>query len=154
MPLFLGFYLVFLYTISCVCIEHTNIQNTLAIYTPMIYTAPCVMFGMRADQLRGQVGEGWVRCGNDILPNRTRMLSLILRRIFFCSLGRKIFFFVKLLRPYSTWCQICYCQLRFFFIFAVLGTLKIIENIEFLMRMHCLYAYPGHTHQFLMQLYL
>ncbi len=37
---------------------------------------------MRADPLRGQVGEGWVRCGTDILPNRTRMLSLILRRIF------------------------------------------------------------------------
>jgi hypothetical protein len=25
----------------------------------MIYTAPCVMFLMRADTLRGQVGEGW-----------------------------------------------------------------------------------------------
>jgi hypothetical protein len=25
----------------------------------MIYTAPCVMFLMRADALRGQVGGGW-----------------------------------------------------------------------------------------------
>jgi hypothetical protein len=25
----------------------------------MIYTAPCVMFLMRADTLRGQVGGGW-----------------------------------------------------------------------------------------------
>jgi hypothetical protein len=25
----------------------------------MIYTAPCVMFLMRADPLRGQVGGGW-----------------------------------------------------------------------------------------------
>jgi hypothetical protein len=31
----------------------------LAIYAPMIYTAPCVMFLMRADPLRGQVGGGW-----------------------------------------------------------------------------------------------
>ncbi len=32
----------------------------LAIYAPMIYTAPCVMFLMRAeaDPLRGQVGGG------------------------------------------------------------------------------------------------
>jgi hypothetical protein len=25
----------------------------------MIYTAPCIMFLMRADKLRGQVGGGW-----------------------------------------------------------------------------------------------
>ena len=25
----------------------------------MIYTAPCIMFLMRADTLRGQVGRGW-----------------------------------------------------------------------------------------------
>jgi hypothetical protein len=31
----------------------------LAIYAPMIYTAPRVMFLMRADTLRGQVGGGW-----------------------------------------------------------------------------------------------
>ncbi len=31
----------------------------LAIYAPMLYTAPCVMFLMRADTLRGQVGGGW-----------------------------------------------------------------------------------------------
>ncbi len=28
----------------------------LTIYAPMIYTAPCVMFLMRADALRGEVG--------------------------------------------------------------------------------------------------
>ncbi len=31
----------------------------LAIYAPMIHSAPCVMFLMRADTLRGQVGGGW-----------------------------------------------------------------------------------------------
>ncbi len=31
----------------------------LDIYAPMIYTAYCVMFLMRADLLRGQVGVGW-----------------------------------------------------------------------------------------------
>jgi hypothetical protein len=31
----------------------------LTIYAPMIYTAPCLMFLMRADTLRGQVGGGW-----------------------------------------------------------------------------------------------
>jgi hypothetical protein len=30
-----------------------------SIYASMIYTAPCVMFLMRADTLRGQVGGGW-----------------------------------------------------------------------------------------------
>ncbi len=31
----------------------------LAIYGPMIYTAPYVMLFMRTDTLRGQVGGGW-----------------------------------------------------------------------------------------------
>jgi hypothetical protein len=31
----------------------------ITIYAPMIYTAPCIMFLMRADTLRGQVGGGW-----------------------------------------------------------------------------------------------
>jgi hypothetical protein len=31
----------------------------LAIYAPMIYTTPRIMFLMRADPLRGQVGGGW-----------------------------------------------------------------------------------------------
>ncbi len=31
----------------------------IAIYAPMIYAAPCLMFLMRADTLRGQVGGGW-----------------------------------------------------------------------------------------------
>ncbi len=33
-------------------------RKILAIYAPMIYTAPCVMFLMRADTLRGQIGKG------------------------------------------------------------------------------------------------
>ncbi len=31
----------------------------ITIYAPMIYKAPRVMFLMRADTLRGQVGGGW-----------------------------------------------------------------------------------------------
>jgi hypothetical protein len=31
----------------------------LTSYAPMIYTAPCVMFLMRADTLRGQLGGCW-----------------------------------------------------------------------------------------------
>jgi hypothetical protein len=31
----------------------------MASYAPMIKTAPCDMFLMRADLLRGQVGGGW-----------------------------------------------------------------------------------------------
>jgi hypothetical protein len=31
----------------------------LTIYAPMIYTAPCIMFWMRAYPLRGEVGGGW-----------------------------------------------------------------------------------------------
>ncbi len=31
----------------------------IAIYTPMIYTAPCILFWMRAYPSRGQVGGGW-----------------------------------------------------------------------------------------------
>jgi hypothetical protein len=30
----------------------------LAIYAPVIYAAPCIMFLMRADPLRGQLGGG------------------------------------------------------------------------------------------------
>ncbi len=33
-------------------------QCILAIYVHMIYTAPCLMFWMRAGPLRGQVGGG------------------------------------------------------------------------------------------------
>jgi hypothetical protein len=38
-------------------INVTNIE--LAIYANLIYTAPYVLFLMRADPLRGQVGGGW-----------------------------------------------------------------------------------------------
>jgi hypothetical protein len=31
----------------------------ITIYAPMIYTAPCIMFWMRAYPLRGQAGGGW-----------------------------------------------------------------------------------------------
>jgi hypothetical protein len=36
-----------------------NPDAKLAIYGTMIYTAPYVMFLMREDPLRGQVGGGW-----------------------------------------------------------------------------------------------
>ncbi len=31
----------------------------ITIYAPMIYTAPCIMFWMRAYPLQGKVGGGW-----------------------------------------------------------------------------------------------
>jgi hypothetical protein len=34
-------------------------RDIIAIYAPMIYTAPCIMFWIRAYPLRGQVKEGW-----------------------------------------------------------------------------------------------
>ncbi len=36
-----------------------GVYSILAIYAPMIYTTPCIMFLMRADTLRGRVGGGW-----------------------------------------------------------------------------------------------
>ncbi len=36
-----------------------RIPTVLTIYAPMVYTAPCRMFLMRADTVRGQVGGGW-----------------------------------------------------------------------------------------------
>ncbi len=36
-------------------------QVELAIYGPMIYTAPYAMLLMRANPLRGQVGGGWAQ---------------------------------------------------------------------------------------------
>jgi hypothetical protein len=35
-----------------------KVSRDLTIYAPMIYTAPCVRFLMRADRLRGEGGEG------------------------------------------------------------------------------------------------
>ncbi len=34
-------------------------SKTITIYAPLIYTAPCIMFYMRAYPLRGEVGGGW-----------------------------------------------------------------------------------------------
>jgi hypothetical protein len=34
-------------------------RRSLTIYAPMIYTALCIMFWMRAYPLLGQVGGGW-----------------------------------------------------------------------------------------------
>jgi hypothetical protein len=34
-------------------------QLSLTIYAPAIYTAPCIMFWMRAYTLRGEMGGGW-----------------------------------------------------------------------------------------------
>jgi hypothetical protein len=56
------------------------------------------------------------------------MLSVFLRRIFFWVCAKKKFF----LEAFDT---ICKHQQRFFKIFDVLGTLKIIKKIEFLTRM-------------------
>ena len=36
-----------------------NHHSRITIYVPMIYTAPCVMFLMRADSFCVQVGGGW-----------------------------------------------------------------------------------------------
>jgi hypothetical protein len=38
-------------------------SNEVTIYTPMIYTAPCIMFWMRAYPLLGQVGGGGGQVG-------------------------------------------------------------------------------------------
>jgi hypothetical protein len=34
-------------------------ETRITIYAPMIYTAPCIMFWMRAHPFRGEVGGGW-----------------------------------------------------------------------------------------------
>ncbi len=34
-------------------------EQSVTIYAPMIYTAPCVRYFKRAETLRGQVGGGW-----------------------------------------------------------------------------------------------
>ncbi len=70
----------------------------------------------------------------------TRMLSLILRRDFFFSLGKKNFF----LKALQT---ICWCQKRFLKIFAVLGTLKLSEIFNSLRACSDLYAHAEHTGQ-------
>jgi len=44
---------------SISCVRDDKMVEGIALYAPMIYTAPCVMFLMRADTLRGQVGGGW-----------------------------------------------------------------------------------------------
>ncbi len=36
-----------------------KVNISYVIYAPMIYTAPCLMFLMRADPLREQVGGDW-----------------------------------------------------------------------------------------------
>jgi hypothetical protein len=40
-------------------IMENSSRRLLAIYAPMIYTAPCVMFLMRVNTLRWQVGGDW-----------------------------------------------------------------------------------------------
>jgi hypothetical protein len=46
--------MAFLSSIKKSCFKHI-----LTIYAPMIYTAPCIMYWMRAYPLRGQVGGVW-----------------------------------------------------------------------------------------------
>jgi len=38
--------------------QRRNDPGVLTIYAPMIYTAPCIMFWIRAYPLRGKVGGG------------------------------------------------------------------------------------------------
>ncbi len=40
-------------------IQLNKVDFTVTIYAPMIYTAPCIIFWMRAYPLRGEVGGGW-----------------------------------------------------------------------------------------------
>jgi hypothetical protein len=46
-------------TSSVLKVWRTGQKSIIAVYEPMIYTAPCIMFLMRADPLWGQVGGGW-----------------------------------------------------------------------------------------------
>jgi hypothetical protein len=73
------------------------------------------------------------------------MLSLILRRIFCLSLGKKIFFYPEALET------ICKRQLRFLKIFDVLGTLKMIKKLNSLRACFDLYTHAEHTGQELMR---
>jgi hypothetical protein len=41
------------------CVLRKVRAKILTIYAPMIHTAQCIMFWMRAYPLRGQVGGGW-----------------------------------------------------------------------------------------------
>jgi hypothetical protein len=43
----------------CDSLIHNSTSVKITIYAPMIYTAPCIMFWMRAYTLRGEVGGGW-----------------------------------------------------------------------------------------------
>jgi hypothetical protein len=55
---------VFIYSQFCLLEQKLEFWGVakhlvLTIYAPMIYTAPCIMFWMRAYPLRGEVGGGW-----------------------------------------------------------------------------------------------
>ena len=45
--------------ITCILHATDTPVGVIAIYAPMIYVAPCIMFWMRAYALQGQVGGGW-----------------------------------------------------------------------------------------------
>jgi hypothetical protein len=51
--------------------------NQIAIYAPLIYTTPYVMFLMRADPLRGQVGGGWALENETFLVSRARIKNIM-----------------------------------------------------------------------------
>ncbi len=38
---------------------YIHVKQRITFYVPMIYTAPCIMFWVRAYPLRGEVGGGW-----------------------------------------------------------------------------------------------
>jgi hypothetical protein len=48
----------FVYSIP-ILVTSLLIEIAITVYAPMIYTAPCIMFWMRAYPLQGQVGGGW-----------------------------------------------------------------------------------------------
>jgi hypothetical protein len=51
---------MFLYSLQVLpCLFISGTTTIITIYAPIIFTAPCEMFVMRADTLRGQVGGGW-----------------------------------------------------------------------------------------------
>jgi hypothetical protein len=53
----------------------TGTVPVIAIFAPMIYTAPCIMFWMREYPLQGQVVGGWA-LEKDMHPSKTLCTGL------------------------------------------------------------------------------
>jgi hypothetical protein len=52
-------FLLYLGNLHSTSTDPLQLASLLIIYAPIIYAAACIMFLMRADTLRGQVGGGW-----------------------------------------------------------------------------------------------